>query len=308
MKTLITLIAAACLVGTAFGQQPNPSPTPGPEHKKLEIWVGDWTYEIVAQASPLGPASTFTGKNTARPILNGWFVEFRGEDKGPTGTTQWTETDGYDPLSQRYIWRGFASDGSVQDVTYTIDGSKVAYSGAVNSGNKSYPIRGTVILAADSSSGADKREISADGKTWKTLWECRMTKVKSAAVDIAGVEQELIKLEDGWITALLKSDVAYCDRILADNYTETDDTGSVSTKAQRLADIKSGNSKCIASVLENRQVRVYGDTAVFTALCTQKAQYNGKDSSGQFQWTDTWVRRDGRWQCVAAHGSKVPQK
>ena len=68
MKTLITLIAAACLVGTAFGQQPNPSPTPGPEHKKLEIWVGDWTYEIVAQASPLGPASTFTGKNTARPI------------------------------------------------------------------------------------------------------------------------------------------------------------------------------------------------------------------------------------------------
>ena len=69
MKTLITLIAAACLVGTAFGQQPNPSPTPGPEHKKLEIWVGDWTYEIVAQASPLGPASTFTGKNTARPIL-----------------------------------------------------------------------------------------------------------------------------------------------------------------------------------------------------------------------------------------------
>lgn len=308
MKTLITLIAAACLVGTASGQQPNPSPTPGPEHKKLEIWVGDWTYETVAQASPLGPASTFTGKNTARPILNGWFMEFRGEDKGPSGTTQYTEIDGYEAADKRYRWTCFIGDGSVQDFTYTIDGSKVAYSGVVDSNNKSYPIRGTIILAADSSSGVDKREISADGKTWKPLWECRMTKVKSAAVDIAGVEQELIKLEDGWITALLKSDVAYCDRILADDYTETDDTGSVSTKAQRLAGLKSGDFKCTASVLENRQVRVYGDTAIFTALDTQKSQYNGKDSSGQFQWTDTWVRRDGRWQCVAAHGSKVPQK
>ena len=141
MKTLITLIAAACLVGAAFGQQPNSSPTPGPEHKKLEIWVGDWTYETVAQASPLGPASTYTGKNTARPILNGWFVECRGEDKGPSGTTQYTEIDGYEAAVKRYRWTCFIGDGSVQDFTYTIDGSKVAYSGAVNSGQ-------TLLMAA----------------------------------------------------------------------------------------------------------------------------------------------------------------
>jgi ketosteroid isomerase-like protein len=308
MRTLITLIAAACLVGAAFAQQLNPPPTPGPEHKKLEIWIGDWTYETIAQASPLGPAGKYVGKNTTRPILGGLFVEFRGEDKGPTGTTQWTETDGYDPLNQLYIWKGFASDGSFNDVSYTIEGTKVTHSGTVCTGGKTYRIRGTIVFTSDFTSNTEQREFSVDGKTWQPLWECRAAKITPAPADTASVQQEVIKLEDGWNTALLKSDVAYCDRILADNYTGTDDMGSVSTKAQELANLKSGDFKCTASVIENYQVHLYGDTAIFTAQSTQKAQYKGRDLSGQFQWTDTWVKHDGCWQCVASHGSKVPQK
>lgn len=308
MKTLITLIAAACVGATAFAQQPNTSPIPGPEHKKLEIWLGDWTYETIAQASPLGPAGKYVGKNTTRPILGGLFVEFRGEDKGPTGTTQWTETDGYDPLNQRYIWKGFASDGSFNDVSYTIEGTKVTHSGTVCTGGKTYRIRGTVVFAADFLSNVEKREISTDGKTWMPLWECRATKITPPLADTASVQQELIKLEDGWAAALVKADVAYIDGILADNYTDTDDMGAVSTKAQDLANLKSGNIKFTALVPENYQVHVYGDTAIVTGRNSQKGQWEGRDFSGQFQWTDTWVKRDGHWLCVATHSSKVPQK
>jgi len=122
------------------------------------------------------------------------------------------------------------------------------------------------------------------------------------------VEQELIKIEKGWGEAYLKKDIALLDRILADDYMQTDSEGNFITKAQDLADLKSGAYVETSGVQENVKARVYGDAAVVTGRSTVKAQYKGKDASGQFQWTDTFIKRDGRWQCVASHISKIPQK
>jgi len=122
------------------------------------------------------------------------------------------------------------------------------------------------------------------------------------------VEQELIKIENGWVEAELKKDVALLDRILADDFTDTDPEGNVMTKAQDLEDLKSGALVATSMVLDNIKVRVYGDMAVVTGRNTVKAQYKGKDVSGQRQWTDTFIRRDGRWQCVATHSSNIAQK
>jgi len=308
MKTTIVLFAAA-LGAAALAQSNNPSSPLSPEHKKLEIWLGVWTYETVAQASPLGPAGTYIGGNTTRPILGGKFVEFRGEDKGPTGTTQWTETDGYNPATQRYTWRGFASDGSFNDVSYTIEGTKVIHAGTVCAGGKTYQIRGTVDFTPDFASNVEHREISVDGKTWQPLWVCRATKLKAAlALPDNNAEQELLKLEDGWNNAMLKANTAFLDRIFADDLTDTDSEGTVWTKAQDLSDLKSGDFKCTAVTSVDRKVRVLGDTAIVTGVSTIKAQYKGADKSGQYQWTDTWVKRDGDWVCVATHGSKLAPK
>ena len=56
------------------------------------------------------------------------------------------------------------------------------------------------------------------------------------------------------------------------------------------------------------KVRVYGDAAVVLGRNTVKEQYKGKDISGQSRFTDTWVKKDGRWQCVATAGSKITKK
>jgi ketosteroid isomerase-like protein len=124
----------------------------------------------------------------------------------------------------------------------------------------------------------------------------------------ASVEQELIKLEEGWADASVKCDVAFLDRIFADDYMNTDTEGSVSTKAQEIANLKSGDLKVTSSVSDEYKVRVYGKAAVVTGRCTFKAQYKGKDSSSQFRWTDTWVKGAGGWQCVASHESKIVEK
>jgi ketosteroid isomerase-like protein len=122
------------------------------------------------------------------------------------------------------------------------------------------------------------------------------------------VKQELIKLENSWNDATVKRDVAFLDGILADDYTLTEFDGNIVTKAQLLANLKSGEQVTTFAVASGIKVRVYGDAAVVMGLNTEKGQNKGTDASGQYQWTDTWVKIAGHWRCVATHASKIAQK
>jgi ketosteroid isomerase-like protein len=119
------------------------------------------------------------------------------------------------------------------------------------------------------------------------------------------VEQELLKLEQQWTDALVKPDLAFLDRIEADDYTFTDPEGSVWTKAQSQADLKSGEDVISSCVADEMKARVYRDAAVVTGRNTTKETFKGKDISGQYRWTDTWVKLAGRWRCVATHASRI---
>jgi hypothetical protein len=130
----------------------------------------------------------------------------------------------------------------------------------------------------------------------------------SAPPKSGSVEQELIKLENGWNDAWLKCDLAFLDKILSDDYLTTDFEGTVLTKVQALENLKTGVDVGTAVVTDNWNVRVYGDAAVVMGRNTVKEQYKGKDASGQYQWTDTWIKKAGRWQCVASQGTKIVQK
>jgi ketosteroid isomerase-like protein len=129
-----------------------------------------------------------------------------------------------------------------------------------------------------------------------------------AQLKSGSVEQELIKLEKGWNDALARHDWAFIDQILANDYITTDSDGVVADKAQEMVILKSGEEAVASAVSDDFKVRIYGDTAVVTYRWNYKGQFKGKESTGQERYTDTWVRRGGRWQCVAAHASRIAQK
>ena len=129
-----------------------------------------------------------------------------------------------------------------------------------------------------------------------------------AQTQTESVEQQLKKLEKEIGHAWAKRDVASYDRILADDYTWTDFDGIVWTKAQDLETLKSGEVVNTSYVVDDWKVRVYGNAAVVTGRTTVKETWKGKDVSGQYRYTDTWVKRAGRWQLVASHTSKIAQK
>ena len=121
-------------------------------------------------------------------------------------------------------------------------------------------------------------------------------------------EQELVRLENTWNDAFVKHDWAFIDHILADDHLMTDFEGTIIAKAEFLRRLKTGEETYTSVVGENIKARVYGDAAVVMGLNTEKSQYKGKDTSGKYQWTDTWVKKAGRWQCVASHVSKIAAK
>jgi ketosteroid isomerase-like protein len=121
------------------------------------------------------------------------------------------------------------------------------------------------------------------------------------------VEQALMQMERDWTEAGLKKDAATLDKILADDWVGQGPTGTA-TKAQALAELKSGDNKLDSQTLSDIKVRVFGDTAVVTGSDDEKSSYKGKDTSGHYVWTDVFVKRNGRWQAVASQGTLIAQK
>jgi len=121
-------------------------------------------------------------------------------------------------------------------------------------------------------------------------------------------EQALMQIEREWSEAVLKHDVAFLERLFADEYTSTDSDGRVLNRTQDIAEIKSGDVQLESAVPDEMKVHVYGDAAVVTGRSTIKGQLKGKPISGQYRWTDTFVWRNGRWQCVATQGTRIAQQ
>jgi ketosteroid isomerase-like protein len=125
------------------------------------------------------------------------------------------------------------------------------------------------------------------------------------AADTAPIEKTILQMERDWTAAGLKKDFATLDRIIADDWVAIDFQGKAITKAQSIADLKSGSSTNQSVQLGDMKVRVFGNTAVVTGSDTEKSTYKGKDSSGKYVWTDVFVNRNGRWQAVASQSTKV---
>lgn len=121
-------------------------------------------------------------------------------------------------------------------------------------------------------------------------------------------EQTLMKMEQEMADAVAKGDMTVMDKYVAENATLTDPGGIVSTKAQLKAIFKSGDLKIQSSKIEGMKVQMFGNTAVVTYRTTDKGTFKGRDISGNYQWTDVFVKMNGKWQLVAGQGTPIMEQ
>jgi ketosteroid isomerase-like protein len=109
--------------------------------------------------------------------------------------------------------------------------------------------------------------------------------------------------------AVLQGDVATFQRLCADDFTHTSHDGSFRTRAEWLKGRVQGKSSYVSYDVDDRQIRIYGETAVVTGLL--KASWREADgdlASGQFRFLRVWVKRDDRWQAVAFQSTRISEK
>ncbi|MBZ5495771.1 MAG: SgcJ/EcaC family oxidoreductase [Acidobacteriia bacterium] len=141
--------------------------------------------------------------------------------------------------------------------------------------------------------------------SWKAFCDIYNSDLPIADSLTPGVEEQaLMQIERDWAAANAKNDSAAIDKILAAEYANNTD-GLITTKKQALANMRNGASKVASAAAGEMKVLVFGETAVVHGLWNEKSTLNGKDTSGTYRYTDTFIKRDGRWQAATTYSTKM---
>jgi ketosteroid isomerase-like protein len=145
--------------------------------------------------------------------------------------------------------------------------------------------------------GAQKKEKPAAAKTAAAPSGRKMS-----------VEAALKDNENRWEAAIAKHDMVIIGSMAADDFAGVNFDGKVMSRSGLIAESKKDRDTYKSAVNEKLAVHTYGpDVAVVVGTAHEKG--TGKDGQPfdrKFRFTDTWVERNGRWQCVASQIMKLP--
>ena len=129
---------------------------------------------------------------------------------------------------------------------------------------------------------------------------CRLSAAQTPA------QQEVLQFERDACKAFLDADVSALERVLTPDFTLTLSSGAVSTRADEINELQSKKVHYDAFENYGMLARLYGnDTAVVLGKTRVKGTADGKPFDQVVQFTDTLVKRDGRWQLAAGHVSRI---
>ena len=119
-------------------------------------------------------------------------------------------------------------------------------------------------------------------------------------------ETELIELQQTLAKAWLSHDRAMVERIIAPEWTSTYPDGHMTDRATVLAQVfETGVHRIHGLEIDDIEARVFGDAAVVTGRTHGVGEFDGTPYDVVIRFTDTFVRRAGRWHAVASHASLV---
>ena len=118
----------------------------------------------------------------------------------------------------------------------------------------------------------------------------------------------VLALETAWNHALEAKDIKALNMLLANTFVAVDIDGSVSSKSEFLASIKSPDYQPSQAVTEQSTVQVYGDVAVVVGVFRIKGTEKGKPYVHRERFVDTWIKVTGTWQCVATTSTLITAK
>ena len=119
-------------------------------------------------------------------------------------------------------------------------------------------------------------------------------------------EQALFKLENDWTQAVVKRDAAIMHRLTAPKWVYSDESGVMEREAGIKA-FTTGSDTVREASNEKMRALVYDKSAVVIGVLVMKGRGPKGAFTNRYRYTDTWVKLDGRWQCIASQDYLLPE-
>ena len=166
----------------ALAQGPQAAPTPGPEVKKLGLFVGTWKSEGELKPGPMGPGGKFT-ETTHTEWMPGRFFIVERTDATVAGMGKIAEVAylGYDPLGKSYTYDSFNSVGESDHAKGNVEGDTWTWSSPVPGPNgQNMKGRFTVTVTSPTAYSFKFEVAPESGGDYSTILEGKATKVAAA--------------------------------------------------------------------------------------------------------------------------------
>jgi Protein of unknown function (DUF1579) len=144
------------------------TPTLGPEHRQLDVFVGRWTAEGRTAAGPSGTSENMTHQHTYEWLPGGFHLLHRWDGRIGPRESKGIEIIGYDAGANVYEAHFFDSDGwariyqaRARDRVWTFSGPRE---------------RCSILFADDGTTMTIHWDHSPDGQTWQPLCDVKATR------------------------------------------------------------------------------------------------------------------------------------
>jgi ketosteroid isomerase-like protein len=118
-------------------------------------------------------------------------------------------------------------------------------------------------------------------------------------------QEILVQLERQWEAAFLQKDVGFVAGLLADEFVAIYPDGTRGDKAHELSLVAALDQQIESSTLGDFAIAVNGDRATVTFTRTLLGPVQGVRTAITYRFTDMFVWRAGRWQCISSQSHKV---
>ena len=151
-------------------------------------------------------------------------------------------------------------------------------------------------------------QAESKAKTRKVTKPATKTNSTRSLVSVDKDKKAVAELDTQYQRAVKMNDAVTMERILAEDFVLVTGKGKIYTKTDLLKDAREGKTTYEQQDEIEQTVRVWGDTAVVTALLWLKGSSDGKQFEYKLWFSDTYVRTSKGWQYVFGQSSiPLPQ-
>lgn len=174
MKRAAMILAATLLLAAVAMAQMQP-PKPGPELRKLDIFVGTWTLDGSMKPGMMGPGGSMTENQKCEWMEGGFYLVCHSDYKSSMGNGVGLSVMGYSAEDKIYTYREFSSFGEFDDSRGTLDGDTWTWTNDERMGGTTMKGRFTIKMTSGTSYNF-VFDMSQDGTKWSTVMDGKATK------------------------------------------------------------------------------------------------------------------------------------